>query len=147
MKILQAFPLFLLIFGLTFTACSDDDGEVTNEITVDIQSPTEGKEVSLSDGDHLHSIVIINTNLALHQVEYMIYPTGDRDNPVVVLNGHGNGNGEEEFQVPSAPNEIKFTENTGLVPGSYVLEVKACGEHMCEGETVVTETRNFTIVD
>ena len=147
MKFMKLFPLFLLTFGLLFTACSDDDGTVTNEITIDIQSPTEGKEVSLSAGDHLHNIAIINTNVALHQIAYMVYPTGDRDNPIIILNDHGNGNGEEERQFPEAPNAIKFVDYPGLVPGSYVMEITACGEHMCEGETIVTETRNFSIVD
>jgi hypothetical protein len=147
MKFLKLFPLFLLTFGLLFTACSDDDGTVTNELTIDIQSPTEGAEVSLSAGDHLHNIVIINTNVALHQIEYMVYPAGDRDNPLIILNDHGNGNGEEERQFPEAPNAIKFADYPDLVPGNYAMEIKACGEHMCEGETITTETRNFTIVD
>jgi len=147
MKILKLFPVLLLSVGLLFTACSDDDSEAANSITIDIQSPTEGKEVSLSAGDHLHNIIIIESTGDLHQIAYMVYPVGDRDNPIIALNDHGNGNEAEERQFPEAPNAIKFVDYPDLVPGDYVMEIKACGEHMCEGETIVTETRNFTIVE
>lgn len=147
MKFLKLFPMLLLSVGVLFTACSDDDSEAANSITIDIQSPTEGKEVSLSAGDHLHNIIIIESTGAMHQIEYMIYPAGDRDNPIIILNHHGNGNEAEVRQFPEAPNTIKFADYPALVQGDYVMEVKVCGEHMCEGETIVTEMRNFSIVD
>jgi hypothetical protein len=145
--LMKLFPLFLLAFSMTFVACSDDDSVEANSIAIEIQSPTEGKEVSLSAGDHLHNIIIIESTGAMHQIEYMIYPTGDRDNPIIILTDHGNGNESEVRQFPEAPNSIKFADYPALVLGSYVMEIKACGEHMCQGETIVTETRNFTIVD
>ena len=136
--------LFALLtgFSLLFPACNscgDPELVVTNEITIEVFLPAEGEVISMAASNSKIDLKVqAQAEVELHQITMSIYPEGDESNPIWENEGHGDGNELWEYG-----GEVALSNFNTM--GNFVLQVTACGEHMCQGSNIVTVLRNFEI--
>ena len=119
---LQLFTI-LLITGLTFTACSDDeDDHGDNEVTINIISPTPDQV--LSDASSVTVKVEISATDENHEIEIILHAEGDTSDEIIEADLHDHDQVvtfEQTVDLSSYPNGQEFH-----------LEVFACEDHDCE---------------
>lgn len=115
---------YLLILGLLFIACDDDDENdaMENEITINILEPADGETISDCADVHIH--IEVTASMENHEIEVELHPEDDVDDKIIAYDEH---NHDEVIDWEQDVNLCSYASGT-----CFHLEVAACKDHDCE---------------
>ena len=115
-----------LAIGMAVVGCDDDDDHDDdhddNEITINIESPTDGGTVADCAEVHIHVDVIATDEN--HEFELILHPDGDASNLILDVDMHDH---DAVLNFEQDVNLCDFPAGT-----CFELDVVACVDHDCE---------------
>lgn len=124
MKKFLLYSLAILLSGLCFTACDDDDDSddmMDHSVNIKIEEPIDGSTISDPADVHIH--IDITSTDEIHEVEVELHPEGNSDDKIIDFEAHSH---EQSYTFEQKVDLSSYASGT-----CFHLEVKVCEDHDC----------------